>query len=297
MPAKPGAGAALLGQYRLPVLFLGPAVLLVLLVNFIPLGYALVYSVYRTEFVQRVSFLGFRYYLRFLTDPEGLNNILRTFQYVFGSLALALPLGLLIALLIHRVEKGKTFFRTLIILPWVVSQIITALTWSWLVNPQFGPVTYFVREGFGGAFNALGTPTGAMATLILANVWHSFPYPMLLILAALQTVPREAIEAALVEGASRWTRLFRIRLPLIRNTILIATVMMTIHYFNMVTLPLVLTGGGPAGATEVMAIRVYREAFQLFHVGYASAIAVYMFLFNILFSIIYIRILRGEGHA
>lgn len=268
-----------------------------MLVNFVPLGYALLYSLYRTEFVERVSFIGIRYYLRFLTDPEGLDNVFRTFVYVFGSLALALPLGLLVALLIHRIEKGKTLFRTLIILPWIVSQIVTALTWGWLVNAQFGPVTYAVREWFGTSFSALGTPTGAMTTLILSNVWQSFPYPMLLILAALQTVPGDCIEAALVEGASRWRRLFAIRLPLIRNTVLIATIMMTIHYFNMVTLPLVLTGGGPAGATEVMAVRVFREAFQLFHVGYASTIAVYMFLFNILFSILYVRILRGEGHA
>lgn len=292
-----GAGAALLGRYRLPALFLGPAVLLVVAVNVVPLGYALLYSVYRTDFVRRVSFAGARHYLRFLASPEGQGSVLRTFEYVFGSLALALPFGLLIALLLNRVERGRTVFRTAIILPWVVSQIVTALTWGWLVNPQFGPVTYVVREQLGRPFEALGSPSGAMATLILANVWQSFPYPMLLILAALQTIPRDVIEAALVEGASRWDRLWRVRLPLIRNTILVATVMMTIHYFNMVTLPLILTGGGPAGATEVMSIRVYREAFQLFHVGYASAIAVYMFAFNILFSVLYIRILRAEGHA
>ncbi len=293
----PGAGAAALRRYRLPALFLGPAVLLIVAVNFVPLGYALLYSVYKTDFVHRVSFAGARYYLRFLADPDARVNVLRTFQYVFGSLALALPFGLLIALLLNRVGRGRALFRTAIILPWVVSQIVTALTWGWLVNAQFGPVTYLVREWFGRPFNALGSPAGAMGTLILANVWQSFPYPMLLILAALQTIPRDVIEAALVEGASRWARLWRIRLPLIRNTILVATVMMTIHYFNMVTLPLILTGGGPAGATEVMAIRVYREAFQLFNVGYASAIAVYMFAFNILFSVVYIRILRAEGHA
>jgi ABC-type sugar transport system permease subunit len=119
-----------------------------------------------------------------------------------------------------------------------------------------------------------------MPTLILTNVWRSFPYPMLLLLAALQTVPDEMHEAARVDGANAWQGFWRITLPLIRNTLLITIIMLSLHYFNMITLPFILTGGGPVGVTDVLSLRVYREAFSFYHMGLASAVAVYIFIFN-----------------
>jgi ABC-type sugar transport system permease subunit len=103
-------------------------------------------------------------------------------------------------------------------------------------------------------------------------------------------------EAAKVDGANGWQQFWQITIPLIRNTLLITTIMLSLHYFNMVTLPMILTGGGPVGVTDVLSLRVYREAFNFYHMGLASAVAVYIFFFNIVFSLLYIKILRSKAH-
>ena len=283
-------------QARLAYLFLLPTLLLVVAITFYPALHAIRVSLYDTNFLNLTRFAGLKHYARFLQDPLGRANILNSFIYTFGSLMVALPFGMLLAVLLNRPLRCRVLFRTLIIIPWIVSQIVTALLWGWLLNSQYGPVNFFIRTWFGAPFDFLGQARAAMPTLILANVWRSFPYPMLLLLAALQTIPEEMYEAAMVDGATGWQRFWRITIPLIRNTLLITTIMLTLHYFNMVTLPMILTGGGPVGVTDVLSLRVYREAFSFYHMGLASAVAVYIFLFNIVFSLFYIKILRAKPH-
>lgn len=280
----------------LALVFLVPSLLLVVTVTFFPILKAIKVSLYDTFYLETTRFIGFGHYASVLGDAAGWNNVIRSFVFTFGSLAVAIPFGLGLALLLNLPIRCRVFFRTLIIVPWIVSQIVTALLWGWLVNPQFGPVNFFIREWFGAPFDFLGNTSSAMPTLILTNVWRSFPYPMLLLLAALQTVPEEMYEAAKVDGAGAWQRFWRITLPFIRNTLLITTIMLSLHYFNMITLPFILTGGGPLGATDVLSLRVYQEAFAFYHVGLASAVAVYIFIFNIVFSLLYIKILRTESH-
>jgi len=282
------------GKNGLALAFLLPAVIVVTLVTFLPIINAVRMSLYETSYLQRTDFVGRRHYWNYLQEPEGRRNILNSLIYVFGSLTLSIPFGVLLATLLHRKLRFRTLFRTLIVLPWVVSQLVGALLWSWLMNPYYGPINYFIQLWLGPPIDFLSQPTTAMPTLILVNVWRSFPYPMLLTLAALQTIPEELLEAARVDGASAWTRFWRVTLPLIQNTLLITVIMLSLYYFNMVTLPLILTGGGPLGTTEVISLRVYREAFNFYHMGYGSAIAIYILLFNILFSLLYIKILRTE---
>lgn len=278
------------------LLFLLPSLVVVIAVTFYPIAYAIRVSLYQTSYLKVVKFFGVGHYLKFLQETVGWHNVLNSMVYTFGSLAVALPLGMILALMLNHDIRFRVLFRTLIIVPWIISQIVTALLWGWLLNPQFGPVNYFIREWFGGPFDFLGQATSAMPTLIMTNVWRSFPYPMLLLLAALQTVPEEFYEAAKVDGATAFQRFWKITLPMIRNTLLITTIMLSLHYFNMITLPFILTGGGPVGATDVMSLRVYREAFSFYHMGLASAIAVCIFAFNIVFSLLYIKILRTEAY-
>jgi len=283
-------------RVRLAYFFLLPTILLVAAITFYPALHAIRVSLHDTTFLNLTKFAGLKHYVRFLPDPLGQANILNSLVYTFGSLLVALPFGMLLALLLNQPIRCRVLFRTVIIVPWIVSQIVTALLWGWLLSPQFGPVNFFIRTWFGAPFDFLGQTGAAMPTLILTNVWRSFPYPMLLLLAALQTIPEEMYEAARVDGAAAWQRFWRITLPLIRNTLLITTIMLSLHYFNMITLPLILTGGGPVGVTDVLSLRVYREAFNFFHMGLASAVAVYIFLFNIVFSLLYVKILRAKPH-
>jgi ABC-type sugar transport system permease subunit len=204
-----------------------------------------------------------------------------------------MALGL--ALLLNRPFPGRTFFRTMLILPWVVSQLLTALLWRWLDSPLLGPLAYVLGVLTDSRVDILGDPSTAMGGVIVANVWRTFPYAMILILAALQTIPYDLYEAARIDGAGRWNVFRYVTFPMIQNTFLIATIILSVHYFNMIELPLVLTGGGPVNRTELLGLRVYREAFVLFKFGFGAAIAMIMFIINIVVSLAYIKILRAES--
>jgi ABC-type sugar transport system permease subunit len=225
-----------------------------------------------------------------------IRDVVNSLKYVVGSLAISLPLGLALALALNRELPFIHAFRTIIIAPWVVSQTVAALLWVWLLDPAYGPIGYVLKSWLrlpGILF--VGSPELAMPTLILANVWLSYPLATVLLLAALQTIPPDLYEAAQIDGCSSWKCFSSVTLPLLRSTLLSTAIMLTLQYFSMVTLIFVMTGGGPVGVTRVLALRVFLEGFVNYNVGYAAAIGMVIFLLNIVFSAAYIRILRTEG--
>jgi multiple sugar transport system permease protein len=279
---------------RLALAFLLPALLYVLAVTFYPALYAVQVSLHDTQYFSVGRFVGMKHYIRFFTEPEGLNNFAKSLIYMGASVGIAMPLGLLVALQLNKRIWLRTFFRGAIIVPWLISQIATALLWGWLVNPQYGPVPYLLLQLSGVQLGFLADPWQAMGTLVLANVWRSFPLPTLLFLAALQAVPQDILDAAVVDGAAGLRRFWYVIFPILRNTALVAFILLTLHYFNMVTLPLVLTGGGPVGATDVMTLRIFREGFSFYRLDFASAVAITVFGMNIIFSLVYVRVLRAD---
>jgi multiple sugar transport system permease protein len=281
--------------WRFPILLMSPAVILVVGVTFLPIIQAVSLSFHETKFLRVGNFVGWRHYLAFLADPLGRQNLINSCAFTFGSLTLALPLALGLALLLNMPFPGRAVFRTILILPWVVSQLLTALLWRFMDTPLLGPVAYVLSTITNTRVDLLGSPDTAMLGVVVANVWRTFPYAMILTLAALQTIPAELYEAAKIDGAGRWNLFRFVTFPMIQNTFLIATIILSIHYFNMIELPLVLTGGGPVNRTELLGLRVYREAFVLFKYGFGSAVAMLMFVVNIVVSLIYIRILRAES--
>ena len=280
---------------HLAYLFLAPALLLVILVTLIPVAYALGLSMLKTSFLNVVGFAGLANYAQFLGESLGRQNVRASVVWVLGSLVLSVPIGLGLAILLNRDFPFRTVFRTILVLPWVITLVATALLWGWILNPQYGPIDFVLRQLTGTTVNFLGDPTWAMVSMIVANVWQSYPYAMILALAGLQTIPGDLLEAASIDGATTWRQFLSIKLPLLRNHLLVATILLGINYFNQVTMPLILTGGGPVNATYVMGVRVFNEAFSYYHMGFASAIAVYMLLFNLIFTLIYLRVLRGES--
>ena len=279
---------------RLGLTFLLPALVVVGAVTIYPIIYVLFTSTYQTSYLNRIRFVGGANYLRLLSDPAAWVHFRRTATFVVESLGFSLPLGLVLALLLNGTFPLRALFRTIIILPWVVSQLVTALLFMWLLNSQYGPVDYFLELWSVGPVEFLGDPRIAMPSLVMAAVWQSYPYPMILILAALQTIPREVDEAALVDGATGWSKFCRVTFPLIKHTVMVCAIIQSIHFFNMVTLPLVLTGGGPIDATDVVGLRVYRDAFVHFKIGPSAAGAIYMLIFNLAFSLFYLRVLHRQ---
>jgi ABC-type sugar transport system permease subunit len=286
------------GKFPLtPIVLMLPAILLVLLVTFAPIIQGINLSFHRTRYLRQGELIGLENYIRFFRDADGIHDLLNSAVASVGSLAFALSIGLGLALLLNRPFRGRVVLRTMLILPWIMSPLLSALLWRFMYSPQIGPIAYSLGQLTNSRFDLLGNPDTAMLGIIIAAVWRSYPYPMILILAALQTIPEELYEAGRIDGAGRF-QLFRyITMPLIQNTVLIVIIILTIGYFNMVELPFVLTGGGPLDRTEVIGLRVYQEAFLLHNFGFASAIAIVMLLINIGISLIYIRILRNERHA
>ena len=280
-----------------PYLFFGPAFLLVALVSFLPLGFAVVQSFFRSDYLELGRFVAFGNYVDYLMGRGGPSFVLNSLVYVGATVAIAVPLGFLLALVLDQEMRWRGLIRTILILPWLVSNLVAALLWGWLGNPQYSPVLGALRQLDLPAPNMVTDKTAAMAGVVLCNAWASYPLVMVFVLAALQTVPRELVESAHLDGASMWQRFRHVTLPMVSATTLVTVVLTTLHAFKNVEIILIMTGGGPAGATDTMAIRVFQEGMQFFRMGVASSGAVVIFALNMLFTLAFIRVLRSEPHA
>lgn len=279
------------------ILFLTPILVLILCITIIPIVIAFRTSMHATNYAAVGKFIGLTNYISILTSKEGWSTILNSISYVLSSLIIVMPLGVITGTLLNRKIKGIGALRTMIIIPWVISQTVAALLWKWLLNGNYGPVFYTIYNLTGVKVDFFNSAISAKLTVVLANVWNSFPVVVILTLAALQTVSRDVYEAAKVDGANGLTIYTRITLPLIKPTLTTAVVMQSMEYFNMVTLIYVLTAGGPLGATETISVKAFRQAFDFWHLGTGSAYSVIIFLLNIVFSLFYIKMMSSPKDA
>lgn len=276
--------------------FLAPALLVIFCFTVIPIFSAVYTSFHATTYAKVGEFVGLKNYISVLGKSIGWTNILNSIEYVLLSLLIALPLGVGIGSLLNRKIKGIGLLRTLIVIPWILSQTVTALLWKWLLNGNYGLITYWVYEITGKKIDLFSNTVTAKLLVVVANVWNSLPIIVILTLAALQTIPSEMIEAAKVDGANRKVIYTKITLPMIRPTLGTAIVMQSIEYFNMVTLIYVLTSGGPFNQTQTLSLAAYQNAFDYWHMDVAAAYSIIIFLLNIVFSLFYVRILKGNDN-
>ena len=278
-----------------PFLLLLPAVAIVAAISFVPIYYAVDISFYNTQFLRKVAFVGFGQYTRLIHSPEFVRAFLTSLKFGVSSLALTLPIGMMLAILLNRPILFRAAFRTILIIPWTVSQSVTGMLWVCLLNPSAGPLKYLLGQ-LGVSYAAfLSNPDWALKNVILINAWMSYPFPMVLFLGALQIVPREIHEAARIDGCSAWSTFWSVTLPYIRNTVMSTAIMLSLQFFNMVTLIFVLTGGGPMGSTRTLSLWVFQDGFFNFRVGSAAAAGMIIFALNIVFSLAYMRVLRQEA--
>jgi ABC-type sugar transport system permease subunit len=279
----------------LPYLLVLPTVVLIVAFTLVPAVYGLVVSLHRVQFVRLGSFIGLENYLDVLAQERTLVNLRNSFALAAGSVVLTFLAGLLLALALNERVIARPMLRTLVMIPWVTSYVVANLLAKWMVDFDLGVINQNLRALGLPAIKFLGDPVNAMVTLVLANVWLAAPYAMLLLLAGLQGIPSELYEAAAVDGASKPRRFFTMTLPLMRHAILILLLLLTIRDFSILVSVLVLTGGGPGYLTETMTVRMYWEAFTNFRMGTASAVATIIFAINMLFSLLYLRLMRSEA--
>lgn len=269
-----------------------PSIAIVAIVSVFPIAYAVNLSLHETSYMQVGDFVGLAHFGQIFGSAEGQAQIGRSLLYVIASLVIAVPLSLGLASLLNQPVRFRRVFRILILMPWVISQTVAALLWKWLVNPDYGAL------GLGdmpwGRLDFLADPTLAMALLVMVNVWISYPLATILCLAALQTIPQELREAASVDGAGPFRRFTSITLPLLKPTLFVVAIQLTLLYFNMVTLVYTLTGGGPLDGTNLLSLAAFKQSFEFFNLGLGAAYSVVLFGFNILFGAAYIQLLRSD---
>jgi raffinose/stachyose/melibiose transport system permease protein len=281
-------------------LFLLPALILFLVFVIYPIFQSIYYSLFNWKgFGPAVDFVGPQNFINILSDRVFL-TALRNGLFIVGfSLALQLPLSLALAVLVGRDLPGRVFFRTIFFMPYVLSEVITAIMWLFLYNPdpERGLINALLvlvpgRE----AQPWLGNTDTVLLAVFAALTWKYFGFHMLLYLTGLQNIPAEIEEAARIDGAGAFQSFFYITLPLLGSTLRTSIYLSVLGSLQQFILVWIMTKGGPVNASETLATYMYRFGFVRFQLGYGSAVAIYMFLICLIFSLVYQRLTRQPDY-
>jgi len=268
--------------------FVLPALLALALLAAYPLVYMLWLSLQERQLVLGVArFVGLANFAALLRDHRFWNALGNTLYFTFVSTALELLLGLGMALLINAKFRYQGLMVAVVLIPWAVPTVVSARMWELFFNADFG----VLNQLWGVRINWLGDPDWAMWAAIFADVWKTAPFVALLLLAGLRVIPQELYQAAKIDGAGDWQIFRYITLPLLSPVVFVALLFRTLDAFRVFDIIYVLTGGGPANATETLSIYAYRTLFQTLRFGYGSAISLVVFLGTGLVSVVYIRAL------
>ncbi|MDC3416630.1 carbohydrate ABC transporter permease [Aquibacillus salsiterrae] len=242
------------------------------------------------------NFIGFEHYINYLFDGRMWSSLSLTSMFTVISVLLELVFGLIIALIINRVFHGRGLVRVSVLIPWAIPTAVAAMMWRFLYDGQSGIIAYYLeRIGLiADTGYLLSTSAGGVISIILADVWKTTPYMALLLLAGLQTIPGQLYEAAQVDGANRFNQFFKITLPMLKSTILVAVLFRTLDAFRVFDLIYVLTGGGPANSTESISVYAYKTFFSQQNFGAGSALSIIVFLCIVLISVLFIRFIGSD---
>ncbi len=278
-------------DYRLitPYLFIAPAVL----VMFGGLAFPVFQSVYLSFYDWKIGTplstaenVGFANYLRLISDPDVLESLWVTLKFGFWTISLEMILGISLALMLEKPIRGASLFRTIFILPLMVSPVVVGLIWRYLFDARVGWINYYLGVWFGMEPQVwLGDAELAFFAIVLTDIWQWTPFIFIIVIAGLQALPSEVIEASRVDGANWWQQIFLVKLPMISSILLIALLMRLIDVFRALEVMYIMTGGGPGRATELMSLHIYNRAFDAQLLGYASAISVLLITIVFLFSL------------
>jgi len=264
-------------QRRLLLLcFLAPGLAYLILIRILPVFFTiwLSFTEWNLTDDDGPSFIGLDNYRDILHDDAFLSAAGRTLLFTVTATAIELVLGIAIALFVEREFRGRGFVRAALLTPMILTPAVIGVIWLILFHQSVGPVNWLLSLAGLGPVGWLTSPAFAPLAVLITDIWHWTPFMFLLAGAAIQGIPAEVYEAAAMDGATRLQTAWRITLPMIRDTILVAIVLRSMDAFELFAEPYVMTGGGPGQATETLSIRIYRTAFTFFQMGYAGAMIV-----------------------
>lgn len=295
-PGRTGKGwLDALGRYS----FVLPAVIFLVLFMIYPLVYTFNLSLFDVNagnfLTGGAAFVGLENYVEFLASPNFLPSLLITLVFTIGSLVFQHSIGFMFALFFNRGFPLSGLLRALMLVVWVLPAVVSASLWRWIFSGSYGLLNAFLGLiGLPTSEPWLVNPSTALAAVILANIWIGIPFHMMLLYAGLQGVPVQLYEAAQIDGASAWQRFWKITVPMMRPVIVIALLLGFVHTFKVFDLIYVMTAGGPAGATNVLSIEVYKLSFEYFRFGDGAAAANILLVIPLLLSVVYLWLRRRE---
>ncbi len=245
----------------------------------------------------KTDWVGLDNYRAALNQGSFVGSLSTSIVVATSSVLITIALGLAIAVLLDGQFRGRSLARSLIVLPWAMPTFAAAFAWRWMLDYNYGAVNKIIEASGADPIAFLSTNPTALITAIMVYVWKGLPWAIIVLLAGLQSVPRELREAARVDGASpRWE--FRhVALPHIRFVVQIVAVLLFVWNFNWFDMMWLLTQGGPGGGTRILPIDIYRQAFTAFNFGQASAIAVTVLVLLLGFAAVVFRVTSREEEA
>lgn len=272
-----------------PYLYSAPALILILAVMLVPLAIGVSYAFRDMRLLNPLSggFVGLKHFQALMSDRNFATALKNTVFWTASSVFLQFTLGLILALLLNRPFPGRGIAQALVFLPWAVPTFLSGLNWAWMFNPVVGPIPHwlFALGLMDAPTNILADPDTAMWGPIVANVWWGIPFFAITMLAALQSIPKDLYEAASIDGANGAQQFWSITLPFLAPTMAITVLLRTVWVANFADLIVVMTGGGPADRTQIVASYIFTTAFRKLDFGYASAISLVLLALLLLYSL------------
>lgn len=263
--------------------------------------YPLVSAVYLSVFsiytpTMEGEWVGFSNYRELLASGEFWRSLWNNVIWTVGTLTLQIVFGIFVALVLHQNLWFRSLARSLVLFPYFLSTVVAVLVWRWLFNDLYGVLNHVLMGAriIDMPVDWLGSMPNAMMSLIFVGAWKYFPFVVIAVLARLQTIPDELYEAAKIDGAGGFARFRDITLPQLKDVLVVIVLLRTIWDFKEFDLIYLLTGGGPVISTQTLPLLVYKEAFALNQMGSASAVAVLMMLFMLVFMFFYLRNAEGR---
>lgn len=284
-----------------PYLFLIPALLVIFLVDLFPLIYTTIISFTNLNLLlEKTTFIGFGNYVEALfNDKVFWQSFKNTWAWVAGTVLIPLILGMICAVLLNRPIKGRTFFRILLFIPWVLPSIVTALMWKLMLHPQLGAIDRVLMAI--GLMDEpivwLSDPKYAMIGVTMGGTWKATAFFTLMLLAGLQAISSELYEAAEVEGASAWQSFWYITIPGLKPVIFVSMLMQTIWMINWMDLVWALTKGGPVYYTQVLTTYAYTSGFIGLDFGYAATISILICILGAIIAMVLIYSFKPSAES
>lgn len=287
-----GQRAQLVGAF--PWLYIAPLLLLEIGLVFVPLCLAAVISFQNYNYFKFGGWVGFENYVWALTDPDFLKTVAVTTTFTVFATGFTFFAGFGLAIMFEKDSRLSSFMRTVVLIPYFISMLVGSLLLRWVFSEDAGLSTLAFQALGAHPFSILANPRSAMVALVANAMWRDSAFAMMLLLAGLKSIPSNLLLAARVDGASYAYTFRRIVLPMMRIPILITLVRLALFYMNVLTFPLILTGGGPSGATQTSILWMYRLGFEDYAIGRANAVAILIFAVNLLLVVGLMTLFRNR---